>query len=179
MVTKRSLPQPKPQDRQKHPAPVAQALNPNVAAIRTAGTPGATEPRTRPASELKDLVRALPSFSSDELRQIPVVVPGSRLRPEATYLDLRQPSRGAFSAPDESYAGKDAWYVAKTDVAPPLWNRLQTAGAVKSAERDGATRQVPQGETPLRRGRERSERRGGNAVRSVQTPARHHRARGH
>jgi hypothetical protein len=179
MATKRSLPQPKPQDRPKHPAPVAQALNPNVAAVRTAGTPGATEPRTRPASELKDVVRALSSFSSDELRQIPVVVPGSRLRPEATYLDLKQPGRGPFSAPDESYAGKDSWYVLKADVAPPLWNRLQAEGAVKPAERDGSTRHTVQGEPPLHRGRERSERRGSNAVRSVQAPARHHRARGH
>jgi hypothetical protein len=179
MVTKRNLPQPKPQDRQKHPAPVAQSLNPGVAAVRTAGTTGASEPRTRPASELKDLVRALVGFSSDELRQIRVVVPGSRLKPQATYLDLREPGRGAFAAPDESYAGKDAWYVPKAEVAPPLWNRLRDAGALKSGERDGRTRQIPQGENQLRGGRERSERRGSGAVPSVRAPARHHRSRGH
>lgn len=179
MVTKRSLPQPKPQDREKHPAHVAEDLNPHQAAVRTSGTPGATEPRTRPASELKELVRALAGFSSDELRQIPVVVPGSRLKPEATYLDLRAPDRGEFSAPDESYAGKDAWFVAKADVAPPLWNRLRNAAAVASAEHDGRTRQFSQGATQLRGGRERSERRGGTAVRGVQAPARHHRSRGH
>jgi hypothetical protein len=178
MVAKRSLPQPKPQDREKHPAPVAQDLNPNAAAVKTAGTPGATEPRTRPASELKDVVRALVGFTSDDLRQIPVVIPGARLRPEATYLDLRDPGRGPFSAPDESYAGKDSWFVPKAEVAPPLWNRLRAAGAVKPAERDG-TRHIPQGVAPLHGGRERSERRGSNAVRSVQSPARHHRARGH
>src|SRR3954471_16549025 len=106
MVTKKNQPRLKPQDREKHPPAIAQDLNPNVAAVRTAGTVGATEPRTRPASELKDAVRSLVGFSSDELRQIPVVVPGSRLKPEATYLDLREPGRDEFSAPDESYAGE-------------------------------------------------------------------------
>jgi hypothetical protein len=179
MVSKRSLPQSKPQDREKHPESAVQDLNPRVAAVRTRGTAGATEPRTRPASELKELVRALTGFNNDELRQIPVVVPGSRLKPEATYLNLREPARGSFSAPDESYAGKDAWYVAKADVAPLLWNRLQNATVANSAEREGRARQVTQGQNQLRGGRERSERRGGTAVRSVQTPARQHRARGH
>jgi hypothetical protein len=178
MTAKRGLPQPKPQDREKHPSPVAEALNPKIAAVRTAGTSAAVEPRTRPASELKELVRALPDFSSDELRQIPVVVPGSRLKPRAKYLDLREPGRGEFSAPDESYAGKDAWFVPKTGVAPPLWNRLLGTTA-KQGERDGSTRHLPAAENPTGRGRERSERRGSSAVRSVRSPARHHRARGH
>jgi hypothetical protein len=179
MATKRNLPQLKPQDREKHPQPVAQNLNASGGAVRTAGTAGAIEPRTRPASELKDVVRALVGFSSDELRQIPVVVPGSRLRPHSTYLDLRQPARGAFSASDESYAGQDACYVPKAEVAPPLWNRLRQAGTIKSAERDGLTRRIAQGESRLHGGRERSERRGSDATRSVRTPARQHRARGH
>jgi hypothetical protein len=179
MATKKTLPRPKPQDREKHAPAVAQDLNPGAAAVKTRGTPEATEPRTRPASELKDLVRALVGFNSDELRQIRVVVPGARLKPEATYLDLRDVARGPFSAPDESYAGKDAWFVPKADVAPPLWNRLREPGAVKSAEREDRTRHVATGESALRGGRERSERRGGTAIRSVQAPARHHRARGH
>lgn len=180
MATKSSLSHTKPQDHEKHPESARAALNPNIEAVRTRGTAGATEPKTRPASELKDVVRALPGFTSDELRQIPVIEPGSRLKPQAVYVDLRQVGRGAFAAPDQSYAGKDAWYVAKADVAPPLWNRLlRDPGAVTSPERDGRTRHVAQGDRELRGGRERSERRGGSAVRSVQSPARHHRARGH
>ncbi len=82
------------------------------------------EPRTRRASELKDIVRALPHFTEDELQQIPVVRAGSRLKSGATYLDLRAPRGREFSAPVEAYVGRDACYVAKSDVAPPLWDRL-------------------------------------------------------
>lgn len=179
MPTKSNLPQAKPQDRAKHPEDIERELSPGVDAVRTRGTARATEPKTRPASELKDVVRVLHGFTSDELRQIRVVVPGSRLAPGATYLDLREPSRGAFVAPEESYAGKDAWFVPKTEVIPPLWNRLLRTEGAGSLARDGATRHVGTGAPELRSGRERSERRGGTATSSVRAPARQHRSRGH
>jgi hypothetical protein len=178
MPTRSQQPQPKVQDRVKHPLPVERALNPGVEAVRTRGTPRAQEPRTRPASELKEVVRALSGFTSDELRQIRVVVPGSRLAPGATYLDLRRFDRAPFAAADESYAGKDAWYVAKIDTPPPLWKRLQGPSALRAGP-EGRTRHISQGGPELRGGRERSERRGSSATRSVQSPARHHRARSH
>jgi hypothetical protein len=137
MPTKSNLPQAKPQDRAKHPKELERELSPGVDAVRTRGTARATEPKTRPASELKDLVRVLHGFTSDELRQIRVVASGSRLTPGATYLDVRAPSRGAFVAPDESYAGKDAWFVAKTDVAPPVWNRLLHLEGAGTLAREG------------------------------------------
>lgn len=179
MVTKQNLPQPKPQDRVKHPEATERDLNPQQAAVRTTGTAGATEPRTRPASEVKDIAAALPDFTSDELRQIPVVRPGARLKPGATYVDLRAVQRGTFAAPVEAYAGQDAWYVAKMDVAPPLWERLFQERTAALPDGRGRTRHVPQGEPALRGGRERAERRGGSPVASVQAPARHARARGH
>jgi hypothetical protein len=178
MPTRSQQPQSKPQDRAKHPVAIERNLNPGVQAVRTRGTPRAQEPRTRPASELKEVVRAISGFSNDELRQIRVVVPGSRLAPGATYLDLRRFDRQPFAAADESYAGKDTWYVAKTDTPPPLWKRLQSS-APPATGPEGRTRHVVQGSGALRGGRERSERRGSTATRSVQSPARHHRARSH
>jgi hypothetical protein len=122
----------------------------------------------------------LPSFTDDELRQIPVVQAGSRLMPGATYLDLRALRGREFSAPVEAYAGLDGWYVAKVDVAPALWNRLLDGPRTPSApEGREPARRVQEGEVAERGGRERSERRGSSPMRSVQTPARHHRARGH
>jgi hypothetical protein len=179
MPTKSNLPQAKPQDRAKHPPHIERELSPGIAAVRTRGTAEATEPKTRPASELKDLVRVLRDFTSDELRQIRVVVPGSRLAPGATYLDVRAPSGGPFVAPEESHAGKDSWFVPKADVTPPLWNRLLRTEGAGSLAREGVTRHVQTGSPELRGGRERSERRGGTATSSVRSPARQHRARGH
>jgi hypothetical protein len=94
-------------------------------------------------------------------------------------LDVRAPSGGAFVAPDESYAGKDAWLVPKTDVTPPLWNRLLRTEGAGSLARAGVTRHIETGGPELRGGRERSERRGGTATSSVRSPARQRRARGH
>jgi hypothetical protein len=179
MPTKRNLPQPKPQDHAKHEPAVEKSLNPGVDAVRTRGTPGARQPQTRPASELKDVVRTLRGFTSDELRQIPVVVSGSRLSPGATYLDIRHPTRGAEVASEEMYAGKDSWLVPKSDVAPPFWNRLLESVDAGLLARDEAPRQIEQGARELRGGRERAERRGGAATSKVRAPARHHGARGH
>lgn len=177
--TKSNLPRAKPQDQAKHPKEIERELSPGAAAVRTRSTAEATEPKTRPASELKDLVRVLRGVTSDELRQIRVVAPGSRLAPGATYLDLRAPSQGPFVAPDESHAGKDAWFGPKTDVTPPLWNRLLRTEGAGSLAREGVTRHVQTGGPELRGGRERSERRGGTPTSSVRSPARQHRVRGH
>src|SRR5688500_15087740 len=100
MPTRSQQPQAKPQDRAKHPVPIERNLNPGIDSVRTRGTSRAQEPRARPAAELKDVVRTLSGFSSDELRQIRVVVAGSRLVPGATYLDLRRSDRKPFAAAD-------------------------------------------------------------------------------
>lgn len=54
---------------------------------------GARAPRTRPAVELEEITRALPGFTIEELREIPVLRAGSRLVPGAAYLDLSKPIR--------------------------------------------------------------------------------------
>jgi hypothetical protein len=125
------------------------------------------------------VVRTLREFTSDELRQIPVVVSGSRLAPGGKYLDIRDPSRGASVASEETYAGKDSWLVPKAEVAAPLWNRLLKSSGAGGLARDAAPRQIEQGARELRGGRERAERRGGAATSKVRAPARHPGMRGH
>jgi hypothetical protein len=124
MASKRNLPRERPQDRQKHPEPWQSALNPERGAARSAGTRGALEPAARPASEIKRVVRSLDDFSRDELERVLVIEPGARLRPRAVYVDLRDPKRKPFRAPDDAIAGKDSLYVAKAAVARHFWNRL-------------------------------------------------------
>jgi hypothetical protein len=124
MASKRNLPQERPQDRPKHPGPWQDDLNPAGAATRTAGARAATAPATRPASEIKDVVRTLEDFTRDELEHVPVIEPGARLRPRAVYVDLADPKRRPFRALNEAFASEDAFYVAKKDVARPFWNRL-------------------------------------------------------
>jgi hypothetical protein len=78
MPTRSQQPQSKPQDRVKHPVPIERALNPGVEAVRTRGTPSAQEPRTRPASELKEVVRALSGYVSGPAAPRPCAVCCSR-----------------------------------------------------------------------------------------------------
>jgi hypothetical protein len=53
-----------------------------------------------------------------------VTAPGTRLEQGATYVDLRDPGRGEFTATGGMAAGPDDWYVAKDTVDYQLWNRL-------------------------------------------------------
>ena len=63
-------------------------------------------------------------FSEDELKQIPILPSGSRLRQGATYVDLRDPSRHEFTALGNTEAGPGNRYVAKDSVDYVIWNRL-------------------------------------------------------
>ena len=59
-----------------------------------------------------------------ELRQIPMVRPGTRLQPGATYLDLRDPQGEAFTASADMSVEDDDWYVAEATLPRRLWVRL-------------------------------------------------------
>lgn len=168
MVTKQNVPQEKPQDRAKHAESEEAVLNPNRGAGQTATS---RQPRTRPASEIKSVSRALQEFTLDELRQIPIAEPGSHLRHGGVYIDLSDPERGEFRVVSDVIAGQDNAFVAKHDVAYPLWNRLLESHA--RVERDAATRNIEQGSNELRGGSERSERRGAGSVGNASGSPRH------
>jgi hypothetical protein len=168
MVSKQNVPQQKPQDQAKHAESEEAVLNPNRGAGQTATS---RQARTRPASEIKAVSRALQDFTFDELRQIPITEAGSHLRHGGVYIDLSDPTRGEFRVVTDVVASQDNAFVAKHDVAYPLWNRLVESHA--RVERDAATRSIEQGSNELRGGSERSERRGAGAVGSTRGSPRH------
>jgi hypothetical protein len=117
--------QPKPQDQKKHPPP----WDADLESDRLAGqNVGLTEPDEgaglRPAADDKELTRALQDFTMDELREIFVLAPGSRLRQDASYVDLRGAGRKPFVATGNMVVGDDQWIVPKAAVPFMYWNRL-------------------------------------------------------
>lgn len=76
------------------------------------------------AYDIKALHDRLPGYSDDELKRIPVLPAGSRLEQDATYIDLRDSQPREFTATAQIVAGANNWYVPKTEVGYPLWNRL-------------------------------------------------------
>lgn len=113
----------KPQLEKKHPDEWEKDLNP----YRLAGQNiGAQEENARfqYAFEMKDLVRQLQDFTMDELREVPVLLAGRRLHQGATYIDLRDPDRTAFTATGGMTATADTWFVPKSETPYMYWNRL-------------------------------------------------------
>lgn len=76
------------------------------------------------AYDVKEVHRSLSEFQDDDLKQIPVLRPGSRLQQGATYVDLSDPGRQTFTAMGGMSAGPENVYVPKDQVPYPLWNRL-------------------------------------------------------
>ena len=102
-----------------------QDLNPNLMAGQNVGIEGPHPEKDAPnAYEIKDLHNQLEGYTSDELKQIPVLPRGSRLEQGATYVDLRDAERKQFTAMGNMEAGPSNWYVPKTEVGYELWNRL-------------------------------------------------------
>ena len=63
-------------------------------------------------------------MSKNELRQVPLVPEGTRLRQGATYLDLAEDRAAEFTATGDMAAESGQLLVAKQAVAYELWNRL-------------------------------------------------------
>lgn len=76
------------------------------------------------AANLKAVSDSLSDFTNDDLKQIPVMPPGSRLEQGATYLDLHASPPREFTAMGDMEATKHTWYVPKKNVPYPIWNRL-------------------------------------------------------
>lgn len=76
------------------------------------------------AFKIKELDEQLADYTSDELKQISVLPPGSRLKQGATYINLKDPARREFTATAEMKADSSNWYVPKIETNYLLWNRL-------------------------------------------------------
>ena len=116
--------QDKPQLEKKHPDEWEKDLNPNRLAGQNIGAEATEEANYQYASEMKDLVRQLQDFTLDELREIPVLLAGTRLQQGATYVDLRDRSRTVFTATGEMMATANTWFVPKSATPYMYWNRL-------------------------------------------------------
>lgn len=109
----------------QHPEEWRQDLNPHAMAGQNLGAAGPQMASPTPtAYEVKAAHRQLSNFSDEELKRIRILPAGTRLEQGATYVDLKNPAQGEFTARGDMEAGPDAWYVAKSDTDYLLWNRL-------------------------------------------------------
>ena len=106
---------------EQHPDEYRDDLNPDYEAGENQGPP---RYETRTAYDVKELHERLRDLRDDLLKQIPVLVEGSRLEQGATYFDLAHPERGEIRATGDMVAGPGSWWVPKSEVAHPLWNLL-------------------------------------------------------
>lgn len=112
-----------------------QDLNPNAMAGQNFGVEGPHPEKDAPSAyEIKELHSELEDYTSDQLKNIPVLPSGSRLEQGAKYIDLKDPERKEFTAMGGMEAGPDNMYVPKTEVDYQLWNRLK---GVKNPDRLG------------------------------------------
>ncbi|AFZ23611.1 hypothetical protein Cylst_1321 [Cylindrospermum stagnale PCC 7417] len=110
-------------------------LNPQPKAGQNYGTAESDpEKAALNAFEIKELHNQLPEYTDDELKQITLLPPGSRLEQGAKYIDLNDSERHEFTAMGGMEAGPDNWYVPKTEIDYLLWNRLT---GVQNPERLG------------------------------------------
>ncbi|HMQ33036.1 MAG TPA: hypothetical protein PKD53_20060 [Chloroflexaceae bacterium] len=121
---------------EQHPEEWRRDLNPAPQAGQNrGGDRHSADTDARTAYEHKGANRRLAAFSDDELRDIPIVPTGDRLKQGAVYIDLRSHDCQEFKARGDQEAGPDNIYVAKNEVDYQLWNRLI---GVDNPERTGA-----------------------------------------
>jgi len=72
----------------------------------------------------KDIVNAYPQLTKDELKRLIILPEGTGLEQGSTYYDLKDRLRGEFTAANGNSAGPENWYIAKSQVDYPLWNRI-------------------------------------------------------
>lgn len=115
----------RPVPQQPHPDEWEHDLNPNFMAGVHHGLEGPHAAQAAiTAYEIKELHSKLSDLNNDELWQIIIMPEGARLEQGATYLDLNDPQRHAFTATADMTAGPDNYYVPKKAIDYQLWNRL-------------------------------------------------------
>ncbi|MFT3774806.1 MAG: hypothetical protein QM820_56375 [Minicystis sp.] len=112
--------------RDKHPDEYKSDLNRDPAGGQNIGVESERPQKAEghSAFDMKQAHDLLPDVPSDDLKELRVLPPGTRLLARATYLDLRHRERGEIKAEGTEIAGNDNWYVEKKDVDYELWNRL-------------------------------------------------------
>lgn len=90
------------------------------------------------AADIKELHSYLEGYTTDELKQIVILPEGCRLEQGAKYIDLKDPERKEFTAMGAMEATVSNWYVPKSEIGYPLWNRLT---GVQNPERTDTSNQ--------------------------------------
>ncbi len=110
----------------RHSKDVPHELINNPGAGDNFGLTGPHPEKNNPlnAHDVKEAHRILHGFTDDLLKQIPILPAGSRLEQNATYIDIRDPSRREIHASSDMVAGEENLYVPKSEVDYQLWNRL-------------------------------------------------------
>ena len=109
----------------QHPDEWRQDLNPEANAGQNFGNAGAhSDAPVHTLYDIKTLHNAFDDWEDSDLKDIPVLPAGERLRQGATYVDLATPERREFTATGGIEAGPGNWFVAKSQVDYQLWNRL-------------------------------------------------------
>jgi hypothetical protein len=126
MVSKRQMPEQKPQATERHPVEEGLDLNPSHMAGQNIGDKTDVREGGPRVANLRELALDLMNegLSKEDLRQIPVVDTGVRLEQGATYVDLKNPRRIPFTASGTDIAEAHMVLVPKAEVPYPLWNRL-------------------------------------------------------
>lgn len=76
------------------------------------------------AYDVKAVHRQFNGFTDDELKGIPVLSEGMKLKQGAVYVDLNDPKLEEVTAYGDMTAGQNKYYVPKSEVDYELWNRL-------------------------------------------------------
>ena len=110
-------------------------LNPNPMAGQNHGVETTQEDvYDLTAYDLEELHDRLSDFTNQELQQIPVLKPGTRLQQGATYINLNDPLPQEFTGMGDMSAEDSNYIVPKSNVDYQLWNRLL---GVENTERTG------------------------------------------
>lgn len=84
--------------------------------------------RAYTAYDVKELHAAMPEYTNEDLKRIPVLAHGERLEQGGTYLDLHDRAKGEFTAQGNSESQDPHLYVPKAALDYELWNRLTGTG---------------------------------------------------
>ncbi|MGF1459752.1 MAG: hypothetical protein ACFBSG_12080 [Leptolyngbyaceae cyanobacterium] len=102
-----------------------QDLNPNPTAGFNVGQEGEKPGRfERTAADIEQLRSQLTGWSEADLQRIPVLKSGARLEQGATYVNLQDATRQAYTGMANDSVAADDYIVPKAEVAYDLWNRL-------------------------------------------------------
>ena len=99
-------------------------LNPNPMAGQNTGVESIQPGRFERTAMDIDKLQHLEDFSDDELKQIPILKPGTRLQQGATYINLNDPEREEFTGVGDMTVDSNSLIVPKDQVGYLIWNRL-------------------------------------------------------